>query len=361
MLDTIEQGKTFSDHLTETAATAWHIFKNKVLDIAEKVIENKLGFNGIEFVQNIVEEQRYQKLKRIEFDGFYSFKETLDYIRQKISELAEQKNIIFIVDELDRCLPEYEIKVLERIHHIFYAIANVTVIIAMDKTQLTYSIKKIFGENTNVNSYLKKFIDFTISINKGNISGGIVGKYSEYLSLFCSISKYDEEMFEKFFRELFNNVDIRTQEKLVEKAEYIHRIVNGNDKRSFFLVCYELLWVRLFSIFGKEDLYLSWVLDIATEEIKSKENEIGVELYSYLSGLIEDKRKDSASLLIEKMIWVLDILCGNKESVESESFSDDNMRQGKNFTWQDYECYIEDLMSALRFVKTGSIMEELYI
>lgn len=360
MLDTVEQERVFAEQLTATASAAWKVFVKNVKDIAGKIIENKLGFNGIEFAQNVVEEKKDQELKRREFDSLYSFKETLDYIRQKISELAKQKNIIFIVDELDRCLPEYEIKVLERIHHIFYAIENVTVIIAMDKTQLTYSIKRIFGENTNVNSYLKKFIDFTIGINKGYITAGIYGKYNQYFQLFSKREREEQREFEEFFRTLFYDVDIRTQEKLVEKAEYIHRIVNGNDIRKFFLVCYELLWVRLISIHGKKDLYLSWVLDIASEGMKSQEKEIGSALYSYLSEMMKNMSNGSVSPLMENMIWVLDTLCENRNSADSESFSNDQMRQGRRFVWQEKECYREDLICAFRFVKTGSIMEELY-
>ena len=41
---------------------------------------------------------------------------------------AKDKTIIFVVDELDRCLPEYSIKVLERLHHVFEKTSNIQVI-----------------------------------------------------------------------------------------------------------------------------------------------------------------------------------------------------------------------------------------
>lgn len=49
------------------------------------------------------------------------------------------------MDELDRCLPAYTIKVLERLHHIFTDIDNVIVIIAMDKKQVEHVVGQIYG------------------------------------------------------------------------------------------------------------------------------------------------------------------------------------------------------------------------
>lgn len=71
---------------------------------------------------------------------------------------------------MDRCLPAYAIKILERLHHIFYGIDNVIVIISIDRNQLEYSIKQIYGEKVNVDKYLKKFIDFSLKLDNGEIN-----------------------------------------------------------------------------------------------------------------------------------------------------------------------------------------------
>ena len=42
----------------------------------------------------------------------------LKQIKDVITKISEELNIVLFVDELDRCLPEYAIKVLERLHHI---------------------------------------------------------------------------------------------------------------------------------------------------------------------------------------------------------------------------------------------------
>lgn len=59
--------------------------------------------------------------------------------------------VIFVVDELDRCLPEYSIKVLERLHHICYNTEtdrNVFVqVVALNKDEMLGSIASTFGRS----------------------------------------------------------------------------------------------------------------------------------------------------------------------------------------------------------------------
>ena len=54
---------------------------------------------------------------------------------------------------------------LERLHHVFEGIENVIVIIAMDKTQIRKSLEKIYGDNLDIDRYLRKFISFDLASN----------------------------------------------------------------------------------------------------------------------------------------------------------------------------------------------------
>jgi hypothetical protein len=46
--------------------------------------------------------------------------------------------------------------VLERIHHVFNELENVVVIIAMEKKQMSNSLHQIYGDEMDVDRYLKK-------------------------------------------------------------------------------------------------------------------------------------------------------------------------------------------------------------
>ena len=85
------------------------------------------------------------------------FKRTLDETREKLKRMSEIKTVVIVVDELDRCMPEYAIKVLERLHHLFEGIPNTIVIMAVDSKQLENSVKKSLEMQLNAGRYLRKF------------------------------------------------------------------------------------------------------------------------------------------------------------------------------------------------------------
>lgn len=101
----------------------------------------------------------------------FNFSQTIEMVRKDLQEMAEQRTILLVVDELDRCIPQYAIKVLERLHHIFYGLDNLIVILAIDRRQLEHSVEEMFGINSledkriDVEKYLKKFIDFSMELD----------------------------------------------------------------------------------------------------------------------------------------------------------------------------------------------------
>ncbi|KHM49355.1 hypothetical protein NZ47_12940, partial [Anaerovibrio lipolyticus] len=53
-----------------------------------------------------------------DFDKSSDLRKSIAIIRAILKKISEEKQLVLIVDEIDRCLPSYQIKVLERIHHI---------------------------------------------------------------------------------------------------------------------------------------------------------------------------------------------------------------------------------------------------
>jgi predicted KAP-like P-loop ATPase len=79
-------------------------------------------------------------------------KETLANLKVALTELAEsfsndekdRKPLIFIIDELDRCMPSFALELLEKIKHIF-SIANVDFMLAVHLLQLENSVLYSYG------------------------------------------------------------------------------------------------------------------------------------------------------------------------------------------------------------------------
>lgn len=83
---------------------------------------------------------------------------------------GEQLKIIIFVDELDRCRPDYAITYLETIKHVF-DINGLAFVLAIDKSQLENSARKLFGEKLIIDQYFRKFFHRTIplpTLNRGN-------------------------------------------------------------------------------------------------------------------------------------------------------------------------------------------------
>jgi len=148
-------------------------------------------------------------------------------LKKELSKLAEKHAIIICVDELDRCLPEYAIKVLERLHHVFEDIDNLQVVLSIDKNQLDKTVKTIFGDDVNVAGYLTKFIDFTIKLPRGDIDKEKFDllfddyvKNFKYSNGYVTIKSTDD-----FLNELFAKTNIRRQIKIIEKAKLVHSLM----------------------------------------------------------------------------------------------------------------------------------------
>ena len=85
------------------------------------------------------------------------------------------QRIVIFVDELDRCRPDYAVKVLERIKHLF-EVEGVVFVLALDKEQLRHSVNGLYGAGLNADVYLRRFIDFDYTIKEPDM-----GRFIEML------------------------------------------------------------------------------------------------------------------------------------------------------------------------------------
>lgn len=82
---------------------------------------------------------------------------------------GDKQRMIFIIDELDRCKPSFAVDLLEVIKHYFIR-DDVTFIVATNSSELSHTVKKYYGNDFNGSGYLNKFFDFTMGLQKVDIS-----------------------------------------------------------------------------------------------------------------------------------------------------------------------------------------------
>ncbi|MCM1048762.1 MAG: KAP family NTPase [Clostridiales bacterium] len=243
----LEKAYSMNNTKLEIAAkTSWKMAKNKLIDVGNEFIKNRIGINIVETITDFQNELDKQALDNSSFDKWFSFKQTIDSTRKTIQEIASKKTVVIIVDELDRCMPNYSIKVLERLHHIFDGIDNVILIFAIDINQLQYTVKNIFGnkDDKTVERYLRKFINFELKLDYGNVQTNVWEKYQDYFKLFSSVHfPNDENKVKEIIFNLFkySKIDIRNQEKLIEQARTVHRIVYPENDSDYSILLFELI------------------------------------------------------------------------------------------------------------------------
>lgn len=97
-----------------------------------------------------------------------TFTKELAITVNSILKEKEKKKLFIIIDELDRCKPTFAIELLENIKHLFN-VEEVVFVIAIDKVQLSESIKAVYGQGFDSITYLQRFFDFELHLPKKNV------------------------------------------------------------------------------------------------------------------------------------------------------------------------------------------------
>jgi hypothetical protein len=148
-----------------------------------------LLFSSGDELAGFASEVAEERIKQYENDktSFHEFKKELDEFAKSLSADGNKKPpVIFFVDELDRCRPDFSISLLERIKHVF-SVEGIVFVLGIDRNQIEQSVKTLYGAEMDEDGYLRRFIDININLPEP------------------TIEKYCESLFDKFqLVEVFN-------------------------------------------------------------------------------------------------------------------------------------------------------------
>ncbi len=95
--------------------------------------------------------------------------QAMQSFRDALSELVDGKDdadptpLIIVIDELDRCRPDYALEVLEVIKH-FFAVPMVHFVLGVNLSALENSVRARYGDGIDAAAYLQKFISLTFTL-----------------------------------------------------------------------------------------------------------------------------------------------------------------------------------------------------
>ncbi|MBP3450313.1 MAG: AAA family ATPase [Spirochaetaceae bacterium] len=268
----IESLKKYKKSITETGSVSKLISSSitTLMKIVGNVVEKKYNLNPNDIIDSVKDSGKAIaniKLTKSDFNKLLPLENALNQIKDIITKLAKSAHIILIIDELDRCLPEYAIKVLERLHHICNEMP-ITQILAINKSVLVDSISTVFGKNYSntdnhdrwntffADSYLQKFLDVSIPLPTGTLDSrlgilnGLEKNYVPYIrptNFGQEFIKLDEEFLILFITTLINGIEIRLQEKIFKQVELCHKLtidsgINLNQERcTYAILIYEII------------------------------------------------------------------------------------------------------------------------
>lgn len=128
------------------------------LDILTKVLSNN-------FLHADLEAKNIEKIKTFNdlTTEINTYEEKKKLFEQLINGILENKRMVLVIDELDRCNPRFATRILEVIKH-FYNMNNMTIIIVSNNKELQSTIKQQYGQEFSAYNYLNRFYDYIITI-----------------------------------------------------------------------------------------------------------------------------------------------------------------------------------------------------
>ncbi len=209
----------------------------------------RIATSGLLDIEKAYEEE-FSKLTEIyakdSIENYENSKSSISIFKSRLSDLvkdvisSENNNnfpIIFFIDELDRCRPNYALELLEKIKHLFN-IEGLVFILAIDKDQVGNSIKSLYGQGMNIDGYLRRFIDLDYRLpqpKKKVYCSTLVDRFGiedVMEKRTTHDAQYELEHFVETFSELADifNLSLRSQEQCFSQFCIVLRTTPPNHK-----------------------------------------------------------------------------------------------------------------------------------
>ena len=266
LIDGIEDKLYLVEQYAEKAKKAGKATLNALSKLSSKVNIFKSAIEGIKGIYKIL----HNPISMAELEGFKSYQDLLRETKQVLNDVTttreyrgKQTKLIILVDEIDRCLPDEQLKILERLHHLF-DVKNCVVICALNKTSISKTFAKTYDGDGK--QYLRKFFDYVVHL------GAKADVYLKYL-LRKDLSQRLEKIFpaEKMEQNVYYKLGMRIMPyqvaelachyvlQVAEKNNLQHKISNREISRYYdnlLAIIDEFGWKNLngqylfFAIFG---------------------------------------------------------------------------------------------------------------
>ena len=147
------------------------------------------------------------------------FRDALQGMANKLSESSENRPLIVMIDELDRCRPSYAVELLEVAKHVF-AVDRIVFVLAVNRSELAHSIKALYGSGFDAVGYLRRFFDLDFRLPDPDRIA-FIGEMLNAVQIKEHLDRWrDDDLFRKLLKSFFRASDLSLRQ--IQQA--IHRL-----------------------------------------------------------------------------------------------------------------------------------------
>ena len=219
-----------------------------------------IGYYAVKKVAGIIKEiSANQILKHEKLSDFKSYQDLLKQAQTLLNEIADYQmyekkrtKLIILVDEIDRCLPDEQLKVLERLHHLF-EVKNCAVICALNRDTIIKSFKHLYNNDGTI--YLQKFFKYNFKIETSSETY-LMNAFNEKKDIFnqklpaeALVLAEDVDYIQRYVLDLYQSVSIRFDNRECTRyLELFDSVISRTDPK--YINLYHL-WFIAVMIFYK--------------------------------------------------------------------------------------------------------------
>ena len=317
---------------------ASEIVKNiaKALSCLLSIASQKLL--GIDVVS--IGKHSYASLKKLKKDSEIklsisnqqNIEHDLTNIVKILNRLSETKPIVFLVDELDRCIPQNTIKTLERLHHLFGRINKSVTIISIQRNQLEESIHLMFNK-ISCETYLAKFVDFSVSLNNDKYLVDVTNINKRIVELSKMFSKEDSKTYSEIIENISSILSARDFEKVYNSALICHNLLGLNTNKFPYFCCVAELILSTYKFACKKEKIPNVIFSKAINEPKSDIGKYLRELWKKAINVYD------GDIITKYVMYIVSIVSGhNKTTVTLGNYiNDSHLLKELNEHYQKYK------------------------
>jgi hypothetical protein len=156
----------------------------------------------------------------------------------KSGDVEVTRPLIIVIDELDRCRPDYALEVLEVIKH-FFSVPHVHFVLGVNLIALENSVKARYGAEIEATSYLQKFLSFTMTLPDHIGDSGQTPSVVKYAQHIGPKMEIQSDLLKEVIKQLTildkcNKISIRDVGKIMSAVSLLPEESKGNGIRRIY-------------------------------------------------------------------------------------------------------------------------------